>query len=157
MPNLKLNFFLIGLILFVFSGCFQSNVFEKNIEIPDFNWDYQFVPTFQVNIDDTASFYSLSMNIRHQDEYPFSNIWVQLHGTSPEGKNQVERVQVALATKEGRWLGEGLNGVWMTTLPLKNKIKFPEKGVYTFGLEQDMRRNPLPNIMNIGLKVVKLK
>ena len=121
------------------------------------NWDYKFIPTFKINIDDTTAFYNVSVNIRHLDNYPYMNMWLQLHGSNPEGKQQKERISISLATKEGRWLGEGLNGVWMVTLPLKQKIRFPHKGIYTFGIEHDMRINPLPEVMNVGLRVEKSK
>ena len=151
----------INLLLFFFVSCFASctlsNVYEKNIEIPDFNWDYQFVPEFKVNIDDTSALYNLNVNIRHLDNYPYMNMWLQLHGSNPEGKQQKERIPIYLATKEGKWLGEGLNGVWMVSIPLKRKIKFPHKGSYTFGIEHDMRINPLPAVMNVGLRLEKTR
>ncbi len=134
----------------------MNNLFEKNVEVPQFSWDYEFVPSFDVNIVDTSSYYNLSINIRHLESYPFMNLWVQLHGSSPDGKQQKERIMLGLATPDGKWLGEGLNGVWMQTVLAKGKIKFPHKGQYTFGIEQDMRINPLPAVMNVGLKLEKI-
>lgn len=144
-------------ISFGFMGCNLNHVFEKNIEIPDYKWDYKFIPQFKVTIDDTVAFYNLSINVRHLDAYKFMNIWMIIHSSSPDGKQQTERVSLNLAKPDGRWIGEGLNGVWMTSILAKKKIHFMHKGEYTFALEHDMRINPLEDVMNVGLKLEKLK
>ena len=130
-------------------------MFEKNIEVPQFSWDYQFVPTFNVMITDTTAYYNVFVNIRHFENYPYMNLWFQLHGSNPEGKQQKERLSISLANPDGKWLGQGLNGVWMTSTLVKKKIRFPHKGQYSFGIEHDMRINPLPAILNVGLRLEK--
>lgn len=140
-----------------FSACNLNHVFEKNIEIPQYKWDYKFIPQFKVSIEDTASFYNLSVNIRHLDAYKFMNIWLIIHSSGPDGKQQSKRVSLNLAKADGKWLGEGLNGVWMVNVPAKKRIRFIHKGEYTFALEHDMRINPLEDVMNVGLKLEKLK
>jgi gliding motility-associated lipoprotein GldH len=36
-------------------------------------------------------------------------------------------------------------------------FKFPEKGIYTFNIEQNMRDNPLHEVNDVGLRVEKAK
>ncbi|MFM2047652.1 MAG: hypothetical protein RI955_198 [Bacteroidota bacterium] len=138
-------------------GCNLNHVFEKNTEIPDYKWDYKFIPQFKVELNDTSSFYNLYVNIRHLDAYRYMNVWVLIHASSPDGKQQTERVSLNLAKPDGKWLGEGMNGVWMVSALAKKRIKFQHKGEYTFAIEHDMRINPLEDVMNVGLKLEKLK
>jgi gliding motility-associated lipoprotein GldH len=143
--------------LLCLTACNLNHVFEKNTEIPDYKWDYKFIPQFKITIDDTVAFYNLSINIRHLDAYRYMNMWVIIHSSSPDGKQQTERVSLSLAKPDGKWIGEGLNGVWMASIIAKKKIRFMHKGEYTFALEHDMRINPLEEIMNVGIKLEKLR
>jgi gliding motility-associated lipoprotein GldH len=145
------------LFCIAFASCNLNHTFEKNIEIPDYKWDYKFIPEYKVSIDDTTAFYNLSINVRHLDAYKFMNMWVIIHSSGPDGKQQTERMALNLAKTDGKWLGEGLNGVWMVSILTKKKIRFIHKGEYTFAIEHDMRINPLDDVMNLGLKIEKLR
>ena len=37
----------------------------------------------------------------------------------------------------------------------KKDYSFPDTGIYTFTVEQNMRDNPLKNVVDVGIKVVK--
>jgi gliding motility-associated lipoprotein GldH len=151
------KFILLGFILLAFTGCQLNHVFEKNIEVPDYKWDYKFIPQFKVEITDTISSYNMYVNIRHLEAYQYMNIWILMHVSSPDGKQQTERITLPLAQSDGKWLGEGLNGVWMLGSLAKRQFKFPHKGEYTFSIEHDMRINPLTEIMDVGLRLEKLE
>jgi gliding motility-associated lipoprotein GldH len=140
-----------------FHSCHLNNTYEKNIEVPGFKWDYQYMPEFAVQIDDTVSQYNMYVNIRHQESYAYLNLWMVLHSSNPTGQQQKERLQLYLAKPDGQWIGEGINGIWMVSVPIKQKIKFPKKGLYTFALEHDMRSNPLQAILNVGFKLEKVQ
>jgi gliding motility-associated lipoprotein GldH len=150
------KFIVLGFMLLAFNSCQLNHVFEKNIEVPNYEWDYKFIPEYKVEISDTVSYYNMYVNIRHLEAYNYMNIWILLHVSSPDGKQQTERIALPMAQTDGKWLGEGLNGVWMLSSLAKRHFKFPHKGEYTFAIEHDMRINPLNEIMNIGLKLEKL-
>jgi gliding motility-associated lipoprotein GldH len=42
-------------------------------------------------------------------------------------------------------------------VPIQENAIFPQKGVYTFAIAQDMRVNPLSAIKSIGIRVEKAK
>jgi gliding motility-associated lipoprotein GldH len=155
--NNYLVILLFGLGVVCFSACQINQTFEKNVLVPDDKWDYNFKPTYQFTVSDTNSRYNLFINVRHLDEYAFMNMWVWVHLQQPDGKLTHQRIQIPLAEPDGKWLGDGLNGVWFAQLPYKNFYRFHAKGEYTLTIEQDMRINPLPAILAIGLKVVRLE
>jgi len=55
----------------------------------------------------------------------------------------------------GEPLGDGAGDIFdHQVLGLKNQV-FPQNGTYTIKLQQYMRRDPLPGIMAVGVRVEK--
>ncbi len=147
--------FAILLTGFLLAACSKNAVFEKNVDIKDFKWAYENRLLFETEIADTSSSYNININTRHLDLYTYQNIWVMVHTTNPDGSLSHQRIEVVLADVTGKWYGEGLNGIWMTSSRYKSNFKFKQPGLYRFELEQSMRINPLPAIMSMGLRIEK--
>jgi gliding motility-associated lipoprotein GldH len=60
-----------------------------------------------------------------------------------------------LANDEGKWFGNGIGDIFDIKIPFKNKIHFSEYGVYRFEIEQGMRIENLPFILEVGFRVQK--
>jgi len=137
----------------------KMDAYEKNQEIPGHKWSYQYKPVFEVTInpEDTAYLYNIYVNIRHQDAYPYSNIWL-LIGTQYPGDSthtQSRRVELPLADAAGKWLGSGLDDIYEHRIPIQERAILNKPGTYRFTFEQNMRQNPLPYVMNVGLRIEK--
>ena len=117
-------------------------------------------PKFQTEITDTVSDMNLIVNIRHSAHYPFSNLWVFVNTTNPEGTQRTDTLECVLAAKNGKWLGSGLGDIWDIQIPLKTQA-FSSSGDYTFEIEQAMRYGDkgrieqLPEVMNVGFRIEK--
>ncbi len=141
-------------------SCRPSPQFQQHYNIPDGQWSSSFQPSFQFNISDTAAAYQLFLLIRHTDAYPFSNLWMTMESRGPVDSGFKKlRVEVPLAAPSGQWLGRGMGEIWEQRVPI-NSLQmpafFPKPGLYTVRLTQDMRRDPLPEVLTIGLRVEKL-
>ncbi len=146
---------LIGLVLTLIA-CNNGAVYDKYEPIPDYQWEYSNLLTFEVNLDDKSSAYDLFINLRHADFYPYNNLWIILHIKSPDSESFTqERIQISLAAQDGTWFGDCMGDICDVQIPIKKNISFPEKGVYTFKLEQNMRQDPLIGIMETGIKIKK--
>lgn len=68
------------------------------------------------------------------------------------------RVHIVLAEPSGKWLGRGMGEIYEQRMKfsLGDSITFRKPGTYEVSLEQNMRINPLPDILNVGLRVEKL-
>ena len=150
-----LRFVLIALVGIVFSlsSCDESRVFEKNREIKDYIWDSRNKASFTFEVKDTTTLHNIYVNVRHADFYQFSNIWLMVRTTFPDGKQLSKRVEVPLANDDGAWYGEGLGDIWDAQHLIQQGAFFEQPGKYTFDLEHNMRKDPLPGIMAIGLRV----
>ena len=142
--------------LVIMAGCLPSPYFQRVETIPGYNWDYQYKPVFKFNITDTQYTYQSYLIIRHTQAYPFNNIWMLVHIKRP-GDTVIhhERVNVLMAEPSGKWLGRGMDEIWEQHLYLKlsDTALIGKPGTYEVSFEQNMRVNPLPEVMNVGLRV----
>jgi len=147
---------LITLVLFSAQGCTDPNaVIDQNTAIPNHNWSYVNRVKYDVKIDDISVPYNLYFNLRVSGSYKYSNMFALLIQTSPGKKTHTTRYEFKLANKDGEWLGSGSGNLYSFQLPLRTQYKFPAKGVYHFEIEQNMRDNPLHEVIDAGLRVEK--
>ncbi len=147
----------VGLWLFS-TGCVSEGrrqVYQKNTAIPDHEWRYDFKPSFTFNIKDTAALYDIFITIRHTNAYPYSNLWLLIYSNYEGVKPKSQRVELPLADKTGKWLGSGMGDIFEHRIPIQQDARFDKAGTYHFTLEQNMRINPLPHVMSIGLRIEK--
>jgi gliding motility-associated lipoprotein GldH len=68
----------------------------------------------------------------------------------PDGRASRDTVEIFLADKEGKWLGEGSGNIYDNRVLFKRNVIFPLSGTYRFEVEQAMRQESLPEIMDVG-------
>lgn len=136
-------------------SCSNDAVYEKNQAIPNRSWSYEEKPRFDVHIDDNKSKYNVYINLRHSNEYDFSNIFVLLHEKGNKLLDTAYRKEISLAQLDGRWLGNSAGSLYEIQYLAKDSFVFPDTGMYTFTIEQNMRETPLKDVVDVGIKVVK--
>jgi gliding motility-associated lipoprotein GldH len=140
------------------SGCLPSPHFQKEEAVPQNAWTYSYKPTFKFDIKDTTVNYQAFFLIRHTQAYPYSNIWIWVYVKTPgDSIIKKERINVPLAEPTGKWLGRGMGEIYeqRMLLNLSDFVAFSKKGTYEVSMEQNMRINPLPEILNVGLRIEK--
>ncbi len=147
----------VSLILLVFSlmACDGDAVFEKNIKLDDNRWYQENVIKLEAEIKDSISPMNLYVNVRNASGYQFRNLFVFLTTTTPENAKSRDTLELILADDAGKWLGEGMGDIWDNRILFKKNFQFPSTGKYTFELEQAMRVDPLPQIMDAGIRIEK--
>ena len=142
-------------ILFAALSCGNKSVFNENIVIPEARWDNTQLPYFDVNIDDTVGVHSFYINVRHLENYRYSNLYVFLHTTFPNGNQTHDTIECMLAHPDGSWVGRGTGSMRSSEILLNESLRFPVKGTYHFEIEQAMREPVLKGITDIGLHIEK--
>lgn len=141
-------------------ACLPAPHFQKQVAIPGNEWAYNFVPQFDFGISDTTAQYRPYFIIRHTQAYPYNNIWLWVSVKGP-GDTIAKRVRinVTLAEASGKWLGRGMGEIYEQRMPLSlgDSISFSRYGGYQIKLEQNMRVNPLPEVLHVGMRVEKTK
>jgi gliding motility-associated lipoprotein GldH len=157
----KLSGFIVVVAMLVgVHSCVNIDVFEKNVSIPDQEWSSSFRPEIKFEITDTTSLYNIYVVLRHTNAYRYNNIWLNIYTHSPAADSvHKERVDLRLATDDKGWLGSGMDDIFEHRI-LVNRgqpLRFPRSGEYAFRIEQIMREEPLQYVMNVGIRVEKVK
>ncbi len=139
--------------LFCIEACDKARLFDENKEIANEQWYYKNHLLFDVNIEDTNKIYNIYVNLRVSNDYKYCNLFMMLHQTSPSKLTQKERKEFILADESGKWLGKGLGDLYDYQIQVYPNIKFHEKGIYRFELEQNMRNDTLLNVKSAGIRI----
>lgn len=137
------------------SSCQSIDLYERVVNIPHQEWKSNFKPQFNFTIKDTQSRYDVYVIIRHSEKYEFNNIWVsltyQLKGQQPV----TGQYELPLANNDG-WLGIGMDDLYEHRIRVtpSNGIAL-RAGEYSFAIGQIMRKDPLENVLNVGLRIEK--
>ena len=150
--------FFVSCILFLSSCTSTTGVFEKNIAIPKQQWESSFKPEINFTIKDTISLYNIYIVLRHTEAYNFNNIWIKAAVQEPGNPAvKTQQYDLTLATNEKGWLGSAMDDIYENRVLIQPETKFKKPGDYHFSLEQIMREDPLKHILNIGIRVEKIK
>ena len=155
--NSRFILLLTVLVAFFINSCDPLRVYEQNIRIPDGVWSHDNIIEFEVMVEDTSSSHNLYVNVRNASLYPTSNLYLFISTTAPSGHSVKDTLEVILADGMGKWLGSGLGDIWDLRQIYKENIRFAQKGLYTFEYQQAMRTENLPYILDVGLRVEKIK
>lgn len=151
-----LLFVSVSLVIF-FSSCDPTRVFDENETLPENLWDRKNRLAFNVPITDTVSPYNVFINVRNADGYPYGNLFLFIHSTFPNGQKFTDTLECVLADANGKWLGDGIGDIYDNQIPFKHNVRFRLAGNYNFELEQGMRLEMLPLIMDAGIRIEKAK
>ncbi len=127
--------------------------FVERVVIPEAAWDVNNRVPFDVTVNDTTGIYAFGMSLRHLENYRYSNLYVFLHTTMPNGNKTLDTIQCILAAPDGRWVGKGSGSMRDYRVVLNPNLRFPLEGTYHFEIEQAMREPVLKGISDIGLFV----
>ncbi|MCX8081422.1 MAG: gliding motility lipoprotein GldH [Bacteroidia bacterium] len=146
------NILILILTLYLMS-CHKNVVYSKYIKFENEEWKRSDTATFDFEISDTKPLYNLYLNIRHADGYPFSNLYMFVQTSYPDGTLKQDTLEIELADPKGRWHGSGLGDIFDLHAPLKQNFKFTQPGKYRIRFIQAMRTDPLPLLMEIGVEL----
>ena len=138
-------------VTILIASCGRNTLYDESVVIPEAKWDNDNVPYFNVAVDDTLADYAFYLNIRHLENYRYSNLYVFMHTEFPNGNVTHDTIECVLATSDGRWMGKGSGTMRSAKVLLNPDLRFPLSGEYRFEIEQAMREKELRGITDIGL------
>lgn len=144
-------------IMILFISCDKNRVFEENKDFDGFRWDYADAKVFEVAIEDAAP-KSVFINFRHTYFFETRNVRLNMEVKFPNDSIAKLPINILLSEPNGMWHSECSGDICDFKFPVEafTNYSFADTGKYTFTLTQDMRVNPLPNVMAVGLRVENL-
>lgn len=140
-------------LIFLLFACNGSPVFDEVEGIPEAGWEADSKMTFTIPISDTTNSCDIFVHLRNSNDYSYSNLWLFITTTSPAGHTLCDTVEFVLAEPDGKWLGAGLGAISSVMVPYKTNIRFPNRGIYKFEVQQAMRSDILTGIMDVGIRI----
>jgi gliding motility-associated lipoprotein GldH len=151
--------------LFVFLailGCQTDLVHSEYQNIDDTSWNKDDAKEFLFSELDSLTSYNLFINLRNDNNYPYSNLFLITELNYPSGETFIDTLEYQMAKPNGEWLGKGYGSIKENKLWYKENIDFPDNGVYTLLVSHAMRKNgtvegivELQGLTDIGLEIEK--
>ena len=127
----------------ILSAC-ENNTFKNYYSFENGIWNTDSVVNFTFPINDTTKYYDISLKIRHTVYYEYQNLFLFLDNLSQD------TVEIMLAEKSGKWLGNGINDIREFEFLLEQKKQFFELKKYTLSVEQAMRYGNLEKLRDLN-------
>lgn len=154
----------VGLVLlaFVFVSCDGNRVFDAYQSVPD-QWNKNTLITFTFKAPDTINPYNLYINLRNNNDYKYSNLFLIASIKYPHGKVEKDTLEYKMAQANGAFLGTGFSDVKENKLWYKGyetPFVFSENGEYKVTIQQAMRESGkvrgvenLEGITDVGFRI----
>ena len=149
----RLIFIMLAIAVVALSSCDRNKVYEEYVEVDDYVWNVSQPLNFEFEITDTLALHDIYVNVRHANQYPYSNLWLFINSWSPSGLKAVDTLECVLADEHGKWAGSGLGDIWDMQILWKKNVRFAQAGKYHIEYNQAMRTDNLVGIMDMGLRV----
>lgn len=149
------KFWLFSVLLFL-TSCFNSE--EVFMESVDNQWKKNEAKKIEFEVKDAQNPKNIIFVVRNNNDYPYQNLFLitTLKGT----QNEVLRKDTAnyiLAKPNGEWIGEGFGDTKEILFQYQLGYQFPKNGRYSVEIIQGMRKDILPGIEDIGIKLENIK
>lgn len=143
-------------------SCNQNFVFDKYESVGN-TWHKDNPVEFKFNAPDTVKTYQLFFNIRNNQDYKFSNLFLIAELNYPNGKTLVDTLEYQMAKPTGEFLGTGALNIKDNKLWYKGynqPFVFNEPGEYQLKVSHAMRQNGvvegvklLEGVTEVGFRV----
>jgi len=141
-------------------GCGKGPVYSEFQALENGIWRIDDVREFKISDLQADKPYQIYINIRNDNTYPYSNLYLISELEYPNGETYIDTLEYAMAEADGTWLGQGYGSIKENKLWYKENINFPVTGVYTIRIEQAMRKNgnvdgisELSGITDVGVEI----
>jgi gliding motility-associated lipoprotein GldH len=156
----KYLFCFFSIVLLV--SCDSSIIKSEYKTISSGSWDKDNLLKFQITEVDTTQQYDIFINLRNDEKYAYSNIFLIAELEYPNGASIKDTLEYEMTRPDGNWLGKGSGSIKESKLWYKENIEFPIKGVYNLKIAHAMRKSgrvegiiDLEGITDVGYQIEK--
>jgi gliding motility-associated lipoprotein GldH len=160
--KILLNSFLLFFAATALISCDKNRIFDEYKTIDD-GWHKKDIVTFSFEQEVSKKPANMFINIRNNDDYEFSNLFLIVKMEQPQGKIKIDTLEYLMANPDGTLMGEGFSDIKESKLWYKKNIMFPEKGKYKVSIQQAVRQTGkvkgvevLKGVTEVGLRIESL-
>ena len=157
----KVLIFLLVLILMI--SCDDISEFNQYKTLENSSWNSGDRIDFIFEVKDTISPKNLFVNIRNNNDYEFSNLYIITELKFPNNSLVIDTLQYEMTDTSGKFLGNGFSEIKENKLLYKERKVFPVSGTYILNVRQAMRKNGevntienLKGVQDVGFSIEKI-
>ncbi len=162
-PPVKMRkLFVIIIVSLITLSCNDSTVFDIYKPISKTQWHKDSIISFDFNPIDTISTNSIYINLRNNNDYQYSNLFLIVGIDFPNNFSVIDTLEYEMADVEGKFLGSGFTDLKENKLEYKSNVVFPITGTYNISVQHAMRKSGdiegislLQGITDVGLRIEK--
>jgi len=159
----RTKLFLNALIVLCFFSCDSLREYDSYVSVANKTWISSEKVRFPFTVTDTVLRKNLFINIRNNNEYAFSNLFLITELVFPNGKKVIDTLEYEMTDASGQFLGKGLTEIKENKLFYKEQVVFPMPGKYAVTIRQSMRKSGaikgielLKGITDVGFRIEKV-
>ncbi len=144
-------------------SCNNTTVFSAYKPILNSQWHKDSIINFVFNPIDTISKNNVYINLRNNNDYQYSNLYLIVGIDFPDNKSIVDTLEYEMTNAKGEFLGNGFTDLKENKLEYKTNVVFPTTGTYTISVQHAMRKSGdetgiilLEGITDVGLQIEKM-
>lgn len=154
-----LNNLLLILVAVSIISCDEKRVFDQYKSVGT-AWHKDSVIKFKLPKLDANKKFNLFVNIRDNNDFPYSNLFLIVSLEQPNKKVKVDTLEYQMANLDGTLLGDGFSDVKESKLFYKQNQSFNLKGDYKIKIQQAVRQTgkivgdkELKGITEVGFRI----
>ena len=141
------------LSFFIFVACDGSVFYDESRRVDERGWLSEESVDFDVTVSDTNRVFNFLVEVRNSVSYPYSNTFLFIRTTFPDGSMAQDTLEYPLADPSGRWYGKRTGRYVDTRYYFRRNARFPMEGTYRFSLSNGMRDSAITGLRDIGLRI----
>lgn len=143
------------LALLTLTRCDEQRLYDQNVNFDEKVWVVDSMPVFRFQIENPDQPYNIYWNVRNTVAYPFRNLYITYYLEDTLGHTIVKDLQnmELFEPKTGEPFGDGLGDIFTHQIMAFPNYQFDSAGTYQIRLQQYMRRDSLPEILSIGVRI----
>lgn len=154
--GMRVTAVIIAALSVLVSACGGKRAYSSWENLPTEGWLYtdtvSLLPLDTTLIDnDSLVNGSVKIALRHSNEYPYSNIWLQLAYYDDRGLKTLDTVKMVLADAYGRWLGSGFSSGFQVEKTVSRDARIDL--TRPIELRHILRVDTLPGIEQVGILI----
>lgn len=157
MTKNKISIYFLFIALLGVLGCKNNVFYTNNVDFLNEHWHKDSAINFEVEINDTNQVYHVFFNTRITGQYEHSNLFLFIDTEIPNLDPIRDTLECILAKPSGEWLGKGFGNICSNKIAFRKYVKFPYSGIYKFRIEQAMRVDNLPYVLDAGITIEEAK
>jgi gliding motility-associated lipoprotein GldH len=159
--------FLLLFVAFGFISCDKSQIFDEYHTF-DAGWKKNSIINFSFTQNASRTPRNLFVNIRDNNDYEFSNLFLIVKLEEPDGLTKIDTLEYQMANPDGELqgnlLGNGFSDIKESKLWYKENKIFTKTGKYKVSIQQAVRKSGkvkgieiLNGITDIGFRIESLE